>query len=61
MLAVSVALIVWNIFDCSTIVRYIPTEDLVPYFKYTMNGRDRSMCYFNFDGIYPKWAIFMKQ
>lgn len=38
----------------------ILTGELLPDYKYTVNGRERSLCYFNVDEIYPNWPIFMK-
>ena len=49
-----------NILDCSSIIEDILRGDLLPDYSYTIEGHERTLCYFNTDGIYPNWPIFMK-
>lgn len=49
-----------NILDASSIVQKILEGEMLPGFSYEINGRQRRLCYYNVDGIYPNWAIFVK-
>lgn len=49
-----------NVLDTSKIVEKIIDGTMLPDYSYKINGRERKLCYYNVDGIYPNWAIFVK-
>lgn len=50
-----------NILDSSSIIQKILEGEMIPGFSYEVNGNEINICYFNVNGIYPNWGIFVKQ
>ena len=48
-----------NVLDRSTVFQDL-YEDQAPKCKYTINGCKYNIGYLLFEGIYPKWATFVK-